>query len=175
VGLSFDLGVYTPESQFLPVAYLESDPYNDGKWNISWSALVPLGLTAIISVFHYPEFPPVVQDILGAALMGPVVLLNSQHHLVLVGPSGLIASGRLSLTAFAGCRTDCYSRDVTWVRWTPMAGIQQGFRLSAGDDPAIAEWLSVYGGIESPVDFSGGPHSLPSTLFVGLRYGWKIQ
>jgi hypothetical protein len=175
MGPSFDFGAYAPEFHFLPVTFLESDPYNEGKWNISWSALVPLGLGAIVSVFHSPEFPAVVQEILGAVLLGPVVLLNSQHHLVLVGPTGLIESGQLRLTAFVGCRTDCYSRAVTWVRWTPIAGVQQGFNLSGGDDTSAANWLSIYGGIESPVDFSSGRHSMPSTLFLGLRYGWKIQ
>jgi len=174
IGLGTQFGAYSPEL-FLPVTVLVRDPYNGNKWNISWSALVPFGTAMVISVFHPQDVGPGVQRVLIYALFAPVLALNSQHHLVLVGPKGLVESDHLRLTAFVGCRTDCYSRDITWVRWTPMAGLQQGFNLTGMSEMSSAKWIVLSGGIEAPVDFSSGVHSMPSLVFINLKYYLPIN
>jgi len=173
-GLGTQIGAYFPEV-FLPVTVLGRDPYNGNKWNISWSALVPIGTAMVISVFHPQDVGPGVQKVLIYALLAPVLAANSQHHLVLVGPRGLVESDQFRLTAFVGCRTDCYTRDITWVRWTPMAGLQQGLNLTGESEMSSTKWLVLSGGIEAPVDFSSGVHSMPSLLFINLKYYFPIK
>ncbi len=173
-GPAAQVGVYSLEL-FLPVTYLPRDPYNGNQWNISWSALVPLGTAMIISVFHPQDVGPGVQKVLVYALMAPVLVANSQHHFVLVGPKGMVESAQYRLTAVVGCRTDCYSREVTWVRWTPIVGLQHALLLTGEGEEGASKWLALCGGIEAPVDFTGGPHSKPSTWFIGLKYYTRLR
>ena len=111
-----------------------------------------------------------MRTIIEYGLLAPALLLNSQHHLVIIGPGGLSEATHSRLTAFAGFRMDCYSRDVTWARLSPMAGIQHAFNLTGSSDGNASNWLALSAGIEAPVDFEAVAHSIPPRSFVGVKY-----
>ena len=158
------LGPYHPEMCF-PVAIVTKDPYNDNKASVSWSAAASLGAIMLAGVMH-PEDVPGVRNFLFYTTIVPLLALNCQHYLTIAGPDGVFESDVISLAIFAGWRTDAYSPGITWMRWTPMAGIQQAIRLPGDDVTTTGKWVAVMGGIERPV----GTQSPPPRLFVSLKY-----
>ncbi len=158
------MGVYIPEVT-LPVTILAKDPYNGNKISVSWAAAIPIGAAMAVGVIHTDDAPG-LRNFLMYAIFIPALALNCQHHVLLAGPGGFVNVGWMRLSIFAGWRTDCYSPDITWLRWTPMAGIQQAFRISDDADETTGKWIAVAAGIERPV----GTQAPPSRLFAGLKY-----
>jgi hypothetical protein len=168
LGFSGTLGLYSGEV-FLPVT-VARDLNNRTRWNVSWWSLLPLGVSVVAGVFHEGEPFLWMRDILTYGIGGPLLLLNSQHHLSLIGPTGLLDSQSFRTSVFAGWRTDCFTRDdVTWVRWSPMVGVQQGLRIARAEETDLTTWLSFSGGVEWPIDGEPGDHTLPSSWFVSAK------
>ena len=161
IGMCKHFSVYTAEL-FIPLTVLAKDPYNENKWELSWSALVTVG-----AMFVTAPFPD--KSVVRYVLLWPIMFLNSVNNLMIVGPKGLTESDSFWLTVHVGCRTDFYARYFAWIRWTPMAGVQLGFPITRDDATGTAWWLALTGGIEAPIDVVTGPQAMPPRFFVGLK------
>ena len=164
LNIRVQVGTYLPE-MCLPVTVLARDAYNENKASVSWTSAVTLGAIMVAGMMH-PEDVPGVRNVLFYGMVMPLLALNCRHHFVVVGPGGLFNAGAIRLTTFAGWRTDCYSPGITWVRWTPMLGMEQGVNLSDDGGTSTGKWLAIAEGLEAPV----GNHAPPSRLFLSLQY-----
>ena len=164
LNIGAQVGAYLPEL-CLPITVIARDAENENKTSISWTSAVTVGAIMCAGVMH-PEDVPGLRTVFFYTVVVPLLALNCQHHLVVVGPNGLLGSSAVRLTAFAGWRTDCYSPGITWVRWTPMVGLQQEVNLSDDGGATTGKWLAIAEGVESPV----GTHAPPTRLQIALQY-----
>lgn len=162
-------GPYIPEC-YLPITVVARDANNEGKPSVSWTAGVSVGALLAAGMIHSDDAPG-LRNVLTYGIVFPLLALNSRHHLVLAGPGGLLEAAGVRLTAFAGSRTDCFSPGITWVRWTPMLGIEQEVKFSDSFGRTTGNWLAISEGVELPV----GDKAPSSRLFMALKYTFPSE
>jgi hypothetical protein len=125
------------------VGVIPKDPYNQNKPSgsmypfYSFCSIMGIGFLAS-SGREWPSLAALLPDssltkktivAIGYALIAPIILSNSQHHLILFGYDSS-SSSPISSSLFIRFQTDYYDqRDVSWLRFAPSGGLELFFDI----------------------------------------------
>ena len=134
---------YSFQWNFVNVGVIPKDPYNENKPSGSMYSLYGfcsmLGIATLASDGReWPSVAALLPDssltkkvlvTIGYGLIAPIILSNSQHHLILFGYDSS-SSSPLSSSLFLRFQTDYYDqRDVSWLRFEPSLGFELFFDI----------------------------------------------
>lgn len=164
----FQVNIYNYE-------WINHDDYNRDSTNASWLSVynLPWMLTfAILSMGHQHAGKLSWLEVVAFA---PAMLINSQHHYILInrhtGSKSFFSSSvyfKTKLDYFAGRNND-------WWRYKPGLGIEVAEMLSVKKKITTSIGIAISAGIDKPIDFGiDHPKKNNWTPSLGFKLIWGV-
>ena len=161
-GFENTFGLYRIMLPFFSTVIVYKDSNNNNKLSASYTSLFTLAALFAGSVMH-PEDVGEARNTMLYILIVPVVIANSEHHLMLVPAS---ESNPFETSFYINSRADIFEH---WWRYVAGGGIQIGFNLGKNNNPYGGKGFGLQFGFEKAF-MGSGIYNRDWVVYGGLRY-----